>query len=122
MQTGEVKEIGLLDLSDGAIGELVSYELSKILKNIADLNTKPEAKRQLKITIDFASTEDRQSVGTQIKVESKLAPVKPFSTMLIVGGSDDSPVVAEFKKQVPGQIGFDGEETTQSIIRLSSNG
>ncbi|MEG1016827.1 MAG: hypothetical protein RSE36_03355 [Oscillospiraceae bacterium] len=121
MNTGEVKEIGLLDISDGAIGELVGYELSNILKNISDLNTRPESKRQLKITIDFAATEDRQSVGTSIKVESKLAPIKPFSTMLILGGTEDEPVVAEFKKQVPGQINLDGEESTQSIIRVSKN-
>ena len=40
--TGEVKEINLLDMMGGAVGERVSYELSKIMRNCKDLNTEPK--------------------------------------------------------------------------------
>lgn len=42
--TGEIKEIGILDMMNGAIGERAAYELSRIMKNCRDLNT--EAKRR----------------------------------------------------------------------------
>lgn len=41
--TGEVKEISILDMMNGAIGERTAYELTRIMKNCRDLNT--EAKK-----------------------------------------------------------------------------
>ena len=37
--TGEVKEISILDMMNGAIGERVAYELTRIMKNCRDFNT-----------------------------------------------------------------------------------
>lgn len=42
--TGEVKEISILDMMNGAIGERTAYELTRIMKNCRDFNT--EAKRR----------------------------------------------------------------------------
>lgn len=36
---GEVTEINLLEMMSGAVGERVSYELTKIMRNCKDLNT-----------------------------------------------------------------------------------
>ena len=36
--TGEVKEISILDMMNGAIGERVAYELTRIMKNCRDFN------------------------------------------------------------------------------------
>lgn len=41
--TGEIKEIGILDMMNGAIGERTAYELTRIIKNCRDFNT--EAKK-----------------------------------------------------------------------------
>ena len=41
--TGEVKEISILDMMNGAIGERAAYELTRIMKNCRDFNT--EAKK-----------------------------------------------------------------------------
>lgn len=32
--TGEIKEIGILDMMNGAIGERTAYELSRIMKKL----------------------------------------------------------------------------------------
>ena len=43
--TGEIKEIGILDMMNGAIGERAAYELSRIMKNCRDLNTAAKSDR-----------------------------------------------------------------------------
>lgn len=54
METGEVREINILEMMGGAIGERVSYELAKITRNCKDLNT--DAKK--------AHTHDRDRDGS----------------------------------------------------------
>lgn len=64
MNTGEVKEIGLLDMMSGAVSERVSYELAKIMRNCKDLNTEPKKARTLTIEFSITPTETRDSAGT----------------------------------------------------------
>lgn len=74
--TGEVKEINLLDMMGGAVGERVSYELSKIMRNCKDLNTEPKKARTLTIEFSITPTETRDSAAIRVSVKSKLVPVK----------------------------------------------
>ena len=74
--TGEVKEINLLDMMGGAVGERVSYELSKVMRNCKDLNTEPKKARTLTIEFSFTPTEARDSAAIRVSVKSKLVPVR----------------------------------------------
>ena len=54
--TGEVKEISILDMMNGAIGERTAYELTRIMKNCRDFNT--EAKKARTLTIKLSIVEN----------------------------------------------------------------
>lgn len=63
--TGEIKEIGILDMMNGAIGERTAYELSRIMKNCRDLNTEAKKARTLTIKLSIVPTENRDSVAVR---------------------------------------------------------
>ena len=120
MTTGEVQEINILEMMNGAIGERVSYELSKITKNCKDLNTEAKKVRTLTIEISMTPTESRESMSVRVSVKSKLAPVKALDSTLLLGGTEDDPVLMEYTPQVPGQRNFaGGEQEEPKMIKLA---
>lgn len=68
---GEVKEINILEMMNGAIGERVSYELTKIMSNFKDLNTEAKKARTLNIELSITPTENRDSAA--IRVASRVS-------------------------------------------------
>lgn len=117
---GEVAEINLLEMMGGAVGERVSYELAKIMRNCKDLNT--EAKKVRTLTVEFAivPTDARDSAAVRVSVKSKLVPVKALDTTLLIGGTQDEPVVMEYTPQLPGQRNFaGGEQEEPKLIKLA---
>lgn len=60
--TGEVKEISILDMMNGAIGERVAYELTRIMKNCRDFNTESKKARTLTIKLSIVPTENRDTL------------------------------------------------------------
>lgn len=119
--TGEIKEIGILDMMNGAIGERAAYELSRIMKNCRDLNTEAKKARTLTIKLSIVPTENRDSVAARAEVSSKLVPVKPIDGALLLGGTMDEPVVMEYTPQVPGQRDiYGGEQDEPKIIKLEN--
>lgn len=120
MNTGEVKEINILEMMNGAIGERVNYELSKVMRNCMDLNTDAKKARGLTIDIAITPTEARDSASIRIGVKSKLQPVKALDSTLLIGGTQDEPVVMEYTPQVPGQRNLAGSEQDEpKMIKLA---
>lgn len=117
---GEVQEINILEMMNGAIGERVSYELAKITKNCRDLNTEAKKARTLTIETAMTPTESRESMAVRVGVKSKLAPVKALDSTLLLGGTEEEPVLMEYTPQVPGQRNFaGGEQEEPKMIRLA---
>lgn len=114
--TGEVREISILDLKGGAIVEKVNCEVEKVLRNILDPNTDGKKKRQIKVTIDFIPTEDRESVTVKSTVSSTLAPLNPVDSVLIVGGTEEAPAAMEYKKQIAGQTDLTGSIAEEPAV------
>ena len=120
MTTGEVQEINILEMMNGAIGARVSYELAKITKNCKDLNTEAKKVRTLTIEISMTPTESLESMSVRVGVKSKLAPVKALDSTLLLGGTEDDPVLMEYTPQVPGQRNFaGGEQEEPKMIKLA---
>ena len=115
--TGEVKEISILDMMNGAIGERAAYELTRIMKNCRDLNTEAKKARTLTIKLSIVPTENRDSVAVRAEVSSKLVPV---NGALLLGGTDAEPIVMEYTPQVPGQQSFDPSvDTEPKVVKLA---
>lgn len=69
--TGEVKEISILDMMNGAIGERTAYELTRIMKNCRDFNTEAKKARTLTIKLSIVPTENRDSVAVRAAGEQQ---------------------------------------------------
>lgn len=120
MKMGEVAEINLLEMMSGAVGERVSYELAKIMRNCKDLNTETKKARTLTVEFSIVPTDAHDSAAVRVSVKSKLVPVKALDTTLLIGGTQDEPVVMEYTPQLPGQRNFaGGEQEEPKMIRLA---
>jgi hypothetical protein len=53
----------ILDMAHGAIQERTDYEMSRIIQNILDANTKATAPRTLTVTLKFTPDDDRKKTS-----------------------------------------------------------
>ena len=106
----------LLEVARGAIGERLDYELSKVVDNISDLNTKAEAVRKLTVTISMKPDSERRNVSMSTQIKSTLVPTNNIETALYLSESDEGKALVEMTPQIPGQMFMDGGEQEQPKI------
>lgn len=118
--TGEIREISLLEIMNGAVAERISYEFDRVARNMLDLNTEAKKPRTLTIKIALTPTDDRRSASAKVDVSSKLVSARQLGTTLLLGGSADDPAVMEYTPQTPGQLNFSGGvQEEPKIIQLA---
>lgn len=83
------RDVNLSTLHDGAVDVLFREALADVLKNVEDPNADPKAKRKITITITVKPNEARESAAIDIDCKTKLAPLKPLATTVILGHDDD---------------------------------
>ena len=108
----------ILDMAMGAIKERVDYEMGHIIDNILDPNTSPAKKRKMVLTLELTPDAERRTIQVSCTAKSTLVPTNPVMTSLYVGAAPDSGLaqVMEMVPQVPGQMGFDGDEQADPKI------
>ncbi len=77
LTTGEVDEINLATLADGACIEQVNDALKAAWRNICDPNTKAGDTRQVVLTLKLQPNDDRTQVIASFRVAQKFASDKP---------------------------------------------
>lgn len=87
------KPVSLESINSGAVTELFDEEFKRLLANIADENTEPNASRSITIKVVVKPQKNRESANTKISVTSALAPIKP-NEGLIMFSSDGSKIQA----------------------------
>lgn len=116
----ELQGDSLLEMARGAIIERVDHEAVKVYENIKDPNTDPGKTRKITVELRFTADDDRESVKMAISVKSTLAPTEPLSTRLYMVEGEQSPMIVEASRQMPGQIDMDGtEEEEPKILQLA---
>ena len=102
----------ILEMSRGAILERVNYEMGKVIDNILDPNTKPDAKRKLTLTLELTPDAERQQITVRTVAKSVLVPTDAITTSLYITSQPGTGemVVAEMVPQIPGQFAIDGSE------------
>ena len=110
----------VLRMAQGAIEEKVDYEVSRVIDNILDMNTKPDAKRKITVTLEVVPYAERKRINLFVNAKSALVPTAAVATsMMITTDRNGEIVVAEMVPQIPGQMNFAGEEQEQpKILRL----
>lgn len=112
----------ILEMARGAFVELVDCEMSKIVENILDENTKASAKRKLTMTITFQPDKERQTIHVETTAKSALAPTNPVTTALWVSKEAGQTEMVETEAQPPGQIRMDGtEQEPPAILKIIKN-
>ncbi len=82
---GGYKKVDLSNLNSGAAIDLFEAEFQKVLKNLADENTRPDAVREIKLTVKIKPSKNRgESATTEVSVVSKLAPIKPHESFMVL--------------------------------------
>lgn len=115
----------ILEMAKGGFLECTDYEMSKVVSNILDPNTKATAKRKLTITMELTPDDSRTNIVTSFTVKSTLATTNPLLTTLYVAGANSTGgmQIVEMTPQIPGQISMDGEgqEAPPTLRLVSSN-
>ncbi len=120
---GELKKstrTSIIQMAQGAFMERVDYEMNKVVDNILDPNTKPDAKRVITVKIELKPDAERSKINVDVNVKSALAPTNPVGTTLCFTGDENGePVLAEMVPQAPGQLFIDGtEQEDPKILKL----
>ena len=77
-----MRPVSLETLHNGVVIDMFNEELSKVLANIADENTKPDAVRQITLKVTIKPDKSRQGAATAVDVTSRLCPVQPSTGMM----------------------------------------
>lgn len=102
----------ILEMAMGSIAEITDYEVDRVIANIIDPNTKPDAKRKIVLTLTFTPDDNRGRVNLDVAAKTTLVPVNPVRTALcITKGKNGELLLAEMLPQVPGQVDMEGNES-----------
>ena len=114
------EKVGILRMAMGAIEERVDYEVSRVMENILDLNTKPTAKRKITITLEFSPNSERDRIALGVTAKSALAPTEPVQTALCIMPDGNGEIqIAEMVPQIPGQYNMaGGVQAPPKILKL----
>jgi len=110
-----------MEMARGGFLERVDYEMSGIMSNILDPNTKATAKRKLTITMELVPDDDRTIVAVKFTAKSALAPTNPVMTNLYITGDSATgeACAVEMVPQVQGQFAMDGtEQERPAMLKL----
>lgn len=76
--------LGVDNMANGAVYEMLGEALKRMAANISDPNTEATQKRKITITIDASPYIDRSGAQYSVKVENKLAGLRPAEGTLYI--------------------------------------
>ncbi len=82
-------------LADGAVIERADYQLLRVLEDINDPNTPPDATREITIKLLIKPSSDREDAVIDIVTSAKLANMKRKSVQVSLSKSRALPRVAQ---------------------------
>jgi hypothetical protein len=114
---GGAQPINLVTLAGGAAVERFDRELSRVLNNIADVNTDAEQVREITLKIKFKPTAEREHglIAVRVGAESKLAAAKAHGTGIYMVRTVSGFSAVNADPRQPG-FQFEGSGTSAPII------
>ena len=101
MARDEVDELSLLTLMGGLAVERFDDELTKVLENIIDPNTKPDATRSITLKVTMKPNKNRGLSDMILEVGSKIANPDKASTTVFIAMTKTGPVATEHNPNQP---------------------
>lgn len=112
-----LQTVTLETIAGGAIKELFETELSRVLENIADINTDPAQKRTITINVEFKPGAKRDTADVKLKCGSKLAGIMTVNTALFMGKQNGKLVAVENDPRQGGL--FDSEQQPRPLAAVA---
>ena len=97
------EKVSLLNLKGGAAVELFEIELNRVLLNILDPNTRPEAVREIVMKVKIKPDADRFVSQVSIECSSKLSSISSLSTQFVIdrqGGVIEARELVQVQKKL----------------------
>ena len=92
--------VTLENIGGGAASEMFQGCLEKIIENIINPNTKPDAVRSITLKMKVKpGKKDRSLCTVELTCDEKLAPVMPFETAIFVGMEHGVVAATEYAPQ-----------------------
>lgn len=92
--------VTLENIGGGAASEMFQACLEKIIENIVNPNTKPDAVRSITLKMKVKpGKKDRSLCTVELACDEKLAPVMPFETAMFVGMDHGVAAATEYAPQ-----------------------
>ena len=110
--------ITLTTLGGGAAVEKFDDAFQRVLDNIVDPNTKPDAVREIILKVKIKPDENRNVGHVIISCDPKLAPESVFRTTCAIGSVNGKGVAREYVHNMPL---FEGEKT-DNVVEIDRNG
>lgn len=85
VQEPEPPRLTLLTVGYGAAVELFEQELKRVLENVLDPNTEPEAKRAITLKVTVTPNKERTQIGVSVEADSRLAPFRGAGSVAFIG-------------------------------------
>lgn len=101
----------------GVLKEKFDEELTRVLENIADPNTKEETIRKISLDVKFKPDGDREVAHVEINSKATLAATKAVGTKILIGRDieKNKVVASEFgKHQIKGQMSINDLENDEA--------
>jgi len=96
----EQRIVTLENLGHGAAAELFQAEFVRLIENVADPNTRPDAVRTVTLKVKVKPDKKaRNMCAVEIQCDSKLVPSQPFETIMFVGMDHGEAVATEHHPQ-----------------------
>lgn len=106
------------NMAGGAVYEMLDEALKRMASNISDPNTEPTQKRKITITIDASPYKDRSGAEYTVKVENKLAGIRPAEgTMYIARRGGELLAFGKNTKQTEIEFDMHAGATQQTAVK-----
>ena len=110
---GKKEMVTLENLGGGAASEMFSDSLAKVIENIVNPNTKPDAVRTITLKMKVKPDKNQRSLCTvELSCDEKLAAVMPFETAMFVGMEHGVVAASEYAPQQATLFDQSTEKTT----------
>lgn len=100
----ELQEITLETLDGGGAMELWQDRFEELLRNVADMNTDPEAAREIVLKVKVQPHKSRELGEITYAIALKTAGPKPISATAYFGKTEDGRIVAQGRDPRQGDL------------------
>lgn len=112
--------LNLLNIGNGSALEIFDHNLQKVIENIADVNTDPEATRTITLKITLKPFPDRSGATAKVDARSTLAPVKAVESSIFLSRTNGE--VKAYPRDTRQQVLFKAPEQPANVVPMAADG